>query len=133
MIDAKDFLAASILVVDDQNANVLLLTRMLDAGLEPQQELIGSRLQILLLFPQQRRGEPGRGLCLLGLAGAVHRELQRALAQFVERPGLAMGCRLIGGQTLEDRNRILQLLQRSFELGHCHIRLAVRLVALQPA
>ena len=30
MIDAKDFLAASILVVDDQSANVLLLTRMLD-------------------------------------------------------------------------------------------------------
>jgi len=30
MIDAKDILAASILVVDDQSANVLLLTRMLD-------------------------------------------------------------------------------------------------------
>src|SRR5271167_3116203 len=30
MIDAKDFLAASILVVDDQSANVLLLTRMLE-------------------------------------------------------------------------------------------------------
>jgi PAS domain S-box-containing protein len=30
MIDAKDFLAASILVVDDQSANVLLLTRMLN-------------------------------------------------------------------------------------------------------
>jgi PAS domain S-box-containing protein len=30
MIDAKDLLAASILVVDDQSANVLLLTRMLD-------------------------------------------------------------------------------------------------------
>ena len=30
MIDAKDILAAQILVVDDQSANVLLLTRMLD-------------------------------------------------------------------------------------------------------
>jgi PAS domain S-box-containing protein len=32
MIDGKDILAAQILVVDDQSANVLLLTRMLDAA-----------------------------------------------------------------------------------------------------
>ncbi len=32
MIDAKDIFAARILVVDDQSANVLLLTRMLDEG-----------------------------------------------------------------------------------------------------
>jgi PAS domain S-box-containing protein len=54
MIDAKDILAARILIVDDQSANVLLLTRMLDEAGYHQVSATMNPLEVCALHRKNR-------------------------------------------------------------------------------